>query len=52
MSFEFPWDQLKAETMRSVSRDLGLTVTNANRKREDQVAFFKEVTELGREYNK
>jgi hypothetical protein len=49
MTQEFPWDSLKAETMRTVAKDLGLSA-NMCRKRDEMVAFFQQVTSNGRAY--
>lgn len=45
----FPWDNLKAETLRSIVNDLGIPVARSLRKREGMVNVLTAVTEKGRE---
>lgn len=44
---EFPWDTLKAETLRSIVHDLGIPVARSLRKREGMVKALISVTEKG-----
>ena len=43
----FPWDTLKAETLRSIVHDLGIPVARSLRKREGMVKVLISVTENG-----
>ena len=43
----FPWDTLRAETLRSVVHDLGIPVARSLRKREGMVKALISVTEKG-----
>lgn len=45
----FPWDSLKAETLRSIVNDLGIPVARSLRKREGMVNVLTAVTEKGLE---
>ena len=45
----FPWDTLKAETLRSIVNDLGIPVARSLRKREGMIKVLISVTENGRE---
>ena len=45
----FPWDTLKAETLRSIVGDLGIPVARSLRKREGMIKVLISVTENGRE---
>ena len=45
----FPWDSLKAETLRSIVSDLGIPVARSLRKREGMIKVLISVTENGRE---
>ena len=43
----FPWDTLKAETLRSIVHDLGIPVARSLRKREGMIKVLISVTEKG-----
>jgi len=43
----FPWDSLKAETLRSIVNDLGIPVARSLRKREGMIKLLISVTEKG-----
>jgi hypothetical protein len=43
----FPWDSLKAETLRSIVNDLGIPVARSLRKREGMVKVLTSVAENG-----
>jgi len=45
----FPWDTLKAETLRSIVHDLGIPVARSLRKREGMIKVLISVTEKGLE---
>ena len=42
----FPWESLKAETLRSICKDIGISL-GTKRKREDMIASLKEVETRG-----
>ena len=46
----FPWDTLKAETLRSIVNDLGIPVARSLRKREGMIKLLISVTEKGCEF--
>lgn len=49
MAGGIPWDQLKADTLRLVCRDLG--ATPGKRKRDDMIGFLNKVEKRGREFS-
>jgi hypothetical protein len=49
MSSKFPWETLKAETLRSICKDLAFPGGIA-RKREDMVDALKSIEKMGRKH--